>query len=264
MINCCYHSILPIPPIMKMIATFLLVLNTLPVWGTHLVGGYIQVKRIATSLTYEFSVNVYMNEFSGKTAIDQSDSVSFCPGDGSGTQMIARQARILLEGGISLNVYKTTHTYSGTGSGSYTVSTQYINWSSISNLTDAVTRHFYLETTFSPAVINSLPVFQGPTMSSLTVPVNQKPIYNFLAKDAEGDSVAHYFVRIRDGECTKVSQSLSGYSFPNDVAHKGTFKIDTKRGQLTWNAPRKLDLMDLRLWPKSGVRASGSARRSSI
>lgn len=229
---------------MKKIATFLLIMSAFPVFGTHLIGGSIQLKRVAASLTFEFSVNVYMDEIGGKTAIDQSDSIAFCTGDGSSSRMIARFSRTRLENGISLNVYKLTHAYSGTGSGAYTVSTQLRNRSEVSNLANAPTLPFYLETTFSPSVVNTLPIFQGPALSSLTVPVNQKAVYNFRATDAEGDSVAHYLIRIRNGDCGKSSQPVSGYSFPNDVSRKGTFKIDVKTGQLTWDAPTQIGSYD--------------------
>ncbi|RCR68033.1 T9SS type A sorting domain-containing protein [Larkinella punicea] len=229
---------------MKKITTLLLVLSTLPVFGTHLIGGYIQVRRVSASLTFEFSVQVYMDEVYGRTAVDQSNPISFCTGDGSGDLEIPRYSRTLLENGISLNVYKVTHTYSGTGSGTYTVSTQLRNRSELSNLPNALTVPLYLETTFSAAVVNTLPVFQGPALSSLTVPVNQKAMYNFQGKDADGDSVAHYLVRVRNGDCGKSSQALSDYSFPNDITRKGTFKVDGKTGQVTWDAPTQVGTYD--------------------
>lgn len=229
---------------MKKIATFLLIISTLPVFGTHLIGGYIQVKRVATSPTFEFSIKIYVNEVTGKTDIDQNDFILVCLGDGSGDLEIPRYSTTLLENRISLNVYKVTHVYSGMGSGTYTVSARLQSRSALSNLPNALTVPLYLETTFSPAVVNTFPVFQGPAPGSLTVPVNQKATYNFLAKDADGDSVAHYLIRVRNGECMKTSQPVSGYSFPNEVTREGTFKIDTKSGQLTWDAPTSVGTYD--------------------
>lgn len=229
---------------MKKITTLLLVLYAYPVFSTHLIGGYIQVKRISTTLTFEFTVNVYMDEIGGSTAIAQSNLISFCTGDGVDPVSIPRASRTRLENGMSLNIYKITYTYSGTGSGTYTVSTQFPSRSELSNLPNAIQTPLYLETTFLSTLFNTLPVFQGPNLNNLKVPVNQKAVYDFQATDTDGDSVAHYLIRLRNGECAKASQQLTDYVFPNDVARKGIFKIDAQTGQLIWDAPTEVGLYD--------------------
>ncbi|RRA98801.1 T9SS type A sorting domain-containing protein [Larkinella rosea] len=229
---------------MKKIITFLLILSAFPAWATHLLGGYIQVKRVATSLTFEITVNLYMNDIAGQSSAEQTDPIPLCMGDGSGIRQVRRVAKIRITNEISLNTYQVQHTYNGTGSGSYTVSMQLPNRSLVNNLPNAIQTPLYLETTFSSTATNDLPVFQGPDFSNLTVPVNQKAVYNFQTTDIEGDSIAHYLIRLRNGECQKNSQQLSDYVFPNDVTRKGTFKIDMKTGQLTWDAPTQVGTYD--------------------
>ncbi|MGA0556946.1 T9SS type A sorting domain-containing protein [Larkinella sp. VNQ87] len=224
---------------MKKIITFLLVLSALPGWGTHLVGGYIQVKRLSASPLFKFIVNVYIDNAGGAA----NEQITLCPGDGSGALSVPRKSLNRLENGLSLAIYEVDYMYSGTGSSSYTVSAQVPNRSQLTNLPNALQTPLYLETTFSASVVNALPVFQGPTPGSLTVPVNQKAVYNFQAKDEEGDSVVHYLVRIRNGECQR-SQPVWEYVFPNDVTRRGTFKIDAKTGQLTWDAPTQTGIYD--------------------
>ncbi|GAB3328846.1 hypothetical protein GCM10027299_31510 [Larkinella ripae] len=229
---------------MKKIITLVLTVFAFPVCGTHLLGGYIQVKRTSASLTFEFTVNIYTNEVSGQNATSQADFVTLCTGDGSGTIQAFRQSRTPLDRLTALNRYQVTHTYNGTGSGTYTVSTQLPNRSPLANLPDALTQPLYLETTFSTTLTNSLPVFQGPTPASLIVPVNERATYNLRATETDGDSVAHYLVRIRKAECQQSSQPLANYVFPNEVTRRGAFKIDAESGQLTWDAPTQTGLYD--------------------
>ncbi|MGV3559887.1 T9SS type A sorting domain-containing protein [Larkinella arboricola] len=224
---------------MKKVATLLLMLSGFPVFSTHLIGGYIQAERVSGSLTFEFTVNLYMNDTGGN---DQTDPIQLCPGDGAGPITVPRQAQLRVGKSIIRSIYKIRHTYSGTGSGTYTVSVQIANRSEVNNLPNSIQTPFYLETTFSSTVVNNLPVFQGPVPESLTVPVNRKAVYNFLATDTDGDSVAHYVIRLRNGECQKTSQQLSDYVFPNDVSRKGTFKIDPKTGLVIWDAPTEVGL----------------------
>jgi len=62
------------------------------------------------------------------------------------------------------------------------------------------------------------------------------------ATDAEGDSLVYGFTK----PLTNTSQDqcgyrpLTSYQFPNDLAKKGTFKINNRTGELIWDAPTEL------------------------
>ncbi|GAB3895180.1 hypothetical protein GCM10028803_11330 [Larkinella knui] len=217
---------------MRKIAAFLLIFSSLPVLGTHLIGGYIQVRNVAAS-TYEITVKLYM-ESSG--AGQQETSVLVCLNDGAEPVSVARTSSRLLKGGILLNEYRITHTYNGNGTGSRTISAFPSNRTQSRNIPNALSTLFYIKTTFVSTQSNTTPVFQDFD-SRLTGTVNQKAEYNFLATDSEGDSVVHYLVRPQTGACNRGSLPIAGYAFPNDVTRRGTFKIGRQDGRLVWDSP---------------------------
>ncbi|WP_128547933.1 T9SS type A sorting domain-containing protein [Larkinella soli] len=224
---------------MKTGFTFLLVLGLAgSSFATHLLGGYIQARQVSGTATYEFTVYLYMDAIQGRQAAEQSTSIPFCFGDGSDTVTIPRVSTAFIDPGLMLIVFKTTHSYNGTGSGSYTVSVSNLTnrSSDMQNFPGSVNSPFYIETTIVPGRPNSTPVFQ-PLPGLLRASVNRKATFSFPATDAEGDSVAYYLVRIRKGDCGKMSQLVDEFIFPNDVSRKGTFKIDALSGEVTWDAP---------------------------
>jgi len=223
----------------------LLLLLSLRATATHLLGGYIQVKRTSTtSLAYEFTVNVLMDPINGSSAISGSAMIPFCFGDGSEPVEINQVSLTQLSPDVVVAVYKTTHVYNGAGSGSYTASALISNRSNgIRNVPDAVDTPLLIKTTFVPTVTNSTPIFAGLT-ARLTGTVYQQSVFNYKGTDADGDSVAHYLVRVQKGGCNESFQPIAGYQFPNEVARRGTFKIDANSGQLTWNAPTEVGVFD--------------------
>lgn len=217
---------------MRKIVTLFLVLCALPAFSTHIIGGYIQVRNVASS-TYEITVRLYLGR-SG--ASNQETALPVCFDDGLEPAMAPLRNSQVLEDGILLNEYRTTHAYNGSGSGRHTVFVSITNRTDSRNFPSALSTPFYIKTTFTTAQPNSTPVFED-FRKRLTGLVNQKNEYNFLAKDPEGDSVVHSVIRVQKGRCGQGSQLASDYRFPNDVTRKGTFKIGLADGQLVWNAP---------------------------
>lgn len=217
----------------------LLLTSSCIAWATHLSGGYIQVKALpGTSLQYEITVLLYLNEVNGKPAADATDVISICFGDGQ-TGMASRVDRTYsATKEFSLNVYRTTHTYIGPGT--YTLSSAILNRTTVQNITKANDLLLTLSTTFltNTNTVNNSPT-PGFSASSFRVGVNQRAIISLAATDTEGDSLAYGLAKSltspTSASCT--SQTVPSYVFPNDVTHQGTYKLNPRTGELIWDAP---------------------------
>ncbi|GAB3269062.1 hypothetical protein GCM10027347_38850 [Larkinella harenae] len=217
---------------MKKIATLLLLLGGLPAFGTHMVGGYIQVRNVQ-GLTYEITVRLYMDQ---SPVSAQTDKIEVCFDTGLSAVSVSRIQSVVLDGGVLMNEYRATHSYNGSGSGNRTISVSIPNRTDSRNAPMAFRMPVYFRTTFTTAQSNSTPTFQnlGQQVTGL---VNQRNEYNFRASDADGDSIVYSLIRPQDGACGRIRIPVSPYTFPNDVTRKGTFKINAQNGQLVWNAP---------------------------
>ncbi|WP_234736009.1 T9SS type A sorting domain-containing protein [Tellurirhabdus bombi] len=200
-------------------------------FGTHILGGYIQAKRVSpTNLTFEFTVNLFTDN--GAVASSEQ-TIRLCTGEANKTVVADRVEHRSLDQMSSINIYRITYTYQTQGT--YTIAASLTNRTSgARNLSNAETP-FYIQTTFSTAVTNTTPAFAYPE-NGFKATTQQAARFNLKGADTEGDSVVYSVTRPKLAECTQPEFLLPSYVFPNDVARRGTFKIDLQ-GVLDWNAP---------------------------
>ncbi|MFN8349520.1 MAG: T9SS type A sorting domain-containing protein [Spirosomataceae bacterium] len=222
---------------MKHLSTLAFLFGLLPAaYATHLLGGEIQVSRLTSqSLTYQFKVNLFMDDVNGALAGEGQNQITICVGESGKTITAKRLSRIKVAPSVSLNSYGESFTYGSPGT--FTVSVAIDNRSAgISNLNTG-NISLYFQTTFAANIINTTPVLNSPIG---TQPAYSKQLYtdNVNAVDAEGDSLVYRLgvSKQRQGDnCT--GKTISDYRYPNEVTRQGTFKIDAQTGELTWNAP---------------------------
>ncbi|GAB2525003.1 T9SS type A sorting domain-containing protein [Spirosoma aerophilum] len=206
--------------------------------ASHLLGGYIRASRVSsTALTYQVTAVLYMNEITGKAAADQAESIEICFGDGS-TAIAYRANRIITnDKSTSVSSYSVIHTY--TGPSTYQVIASVSNRTIVKNITNADSQLLTLRTTFSTTAN------QTPTPDfflDFRTGANQKATFSLKATDADGDSLIYGLARA----LTSTTQSscdakpVATYQFPNDLTRRGTFRINSRTGELVWDTPTEL------------------------
>lgn len=230
----------PYSPMKTFTALFLcLILFGSQAYASHLRGGFIQTRAVsATALTYETTVTLYFEEPQGNTASTGDDQITLCLGDGR-TQSVVRMARIwTTDRTTSINTYRLVHTYAGPGT--YTLSTTLSNRTSARNITGSVDQGpMTLATTFSTTNgINQTPAFLFPENGFL-VATNQRLIFPLKATNEDGDSLVYSLTRplTSSTDNTCAGRVVTTHQYPNDLTRRGTFRLDNRTGNLTWDAP---------------------------
>lgn len=205
-------------------------------YATHLIGGEIQVSRVSSqSLTYQFKVNLYMDDANGALAGEGQNQITICVGEGGKTIVAKRLARIKVTSSVSLNIYGETFTYATPAT--YTVSVSIENRNSnLANFKSANTP-FYVQTTFATNVVNKTPVLNSPIGTKMAY---SKQIFNdnMDAVDTEGDSLVYRVAASKQGQSSTCTvKNITDYRYPNEVTREGVFQINSEMGELTWNAP---------------------------
>ena len=224
---------------MKTVTLFLLLMGAQTAWANHLAGGYIQASATTgTGLTYDIKVVLYLNESLGATAADNLSAISLCFGDGT-TGIVTRVSRIYIAGKeYSLNTYRITHTYAG--SGTYTLATIINGRTTDQNIKTDVNQSFALTTTLTT---NTTASNQTPTPgfppTGFRVAVSQKATLALSATDPDGDSLVYGLAKPLVGNSSDPCGYglINTYQFPNDLTRQGTFRLDSRTGILTWDAP---------------------------
>ena len=174
----------------------------------------------------------------------QATSLSICFGDGSSATATRTSQQVLplsygISPGISVSTYPITHTYAGPGT--YTLTTSLANRTTTVNMTNSATQQepLALLTTFTiPSMPNQTPLLSIPA-TEFSVALNQPLVLPFHATDADGDSLTYSLAKPQTSPADNICsyRQVTNYRFPNDVTHQGTFKINNRTGDLTWNAP---------------------------
>jgi hypothetical protein len=230
---------------------FLVLLSIEDIQATHLLGGYIQATPVSgSSLTYQISAVLYMDEGTGRTAANQASSIDICLGDGI-TVTAIRTSRVFNNTQTSsINSYILIHTYSGPGT--YTLTTSVSNRSSV-NKTIPIANNLplILSTTFTTntVAINQTPA-AGFSPVGFRIGVNSKAVLALKATDPEGDSLVYGLTKplttlISSQSCT--GQAVPSYQYPNDVTRRGTFKLNSRTGELVWDTPVEVGLYSVAL-----------------
>lgn len=227
--------------VMKIITLLCLILvGAATAQASHLLGGYIQATPITGSpLTYRISALLYMDEVRGKSAADQADVLEICLGDGS-TVKAFRASRLLIENKTtSINSYTLIHTYAGPGV--YPLTLVLSNRTVVKNITNADAQLFSLTSVLSTNLVNQTPT-PGYPGNGVHVSVGRRATISLAATDPEGDSLVYGLSKaqtsVTQSSCN--TQPVSSYQYPNDVTRRGTFKINSRTGELIWDAPTEL------------------------
>lgn len=217
----------------------LMLFSTQVVQATHMLGGYVQVKPVAGSpLTYEVTAVLYMNEIAGRDAANGADMITLCFGDGQTTTATRISRTYPASKEYSLNSYRLVHTYSGPGT--YALSVSLANRSMVRNITNADYLPFTLITLFTTNTTspNSTPA-AGFLAPNFRVGLNQRTVLSLAATDTEGDSLVYGLIKPLTSKTSDLCtyQPVSLHQFPNDVTRKGTFRLNSRTGELVWDAP---------------------------
>jgi hypothetical protein len=257
---------------MKKILTFSLLLFCSPVFASHLKGGEIQISPVqGKSSTYEFTVTLYCDLVVGIRAWSDQKDVLICLGDGTSKSAIRVNGNGQGEdigNGIAKGVYKLTYTYNSTAI-SYRVSIAIPSRNSSTNLPSSEQYPFYIETLFNPNVSNSTPILTNGIANAIAK-AKQKFVYNPKAIDADGDSLAYRLTVLKTGDdanCSLGGKTIEGFQQPNELRKVGTFNVDSRTGDLIWNAPTEIGVYSCAFvveeWRK-GVKISETVRDMQI
>lgn len=207
--------------------------------ASHLRGGFIQARPLSTTaLTYEVTLTLYLDEVVGKEAADDMGSLLLCFGDGNKREVTRQSRTLTTDRTLSINIYRTTYTYAGPGVYPLTASVQ---TRSISRNITAANQTLMTITTTLPlgnTGLNTTPAL-AVTPDSFTAATNQPYTLRLTATDAEGDSLIYRLLvpqtATTDNLCN--GRAVSTFQYPNDVTRRGTFKVNSRTGVLTWNTP---------------------------
>ncbi|MFC5409988.1 gliding motility-associated C-terminal domain-containing protein [Larkinella bovis] len=229
--------------------------------ATHVRAGEITTRRISSnSLTYEITLTVYFDirpgPNGGQGAARAQNDVSFCFGAGQQTRRVPRidaESRNI-NAYTSINIYRTTYTYSGPGT--YEISCTITNRNDgTRNIPSSVRTSFKLRTTIvvnADLGLNSTPVLLNPPLDSARV--GQKWCHNPAAFDADGDSLA-YRLYTPSGRIEETDQSpcnpvfVAGYSDPSTIGANrvneagtgpATLTVNPITGDVCWDAPAEV------------------------
>src|SRR5919199_920775 len=216
--------------------------------ATHVRAGEITTKRISpTSLTYEITFTAYYDETPrGKPAADAGEEYTICFGDGT-SQSVRRLPRTYINrGSSSINIYRVTHTYPGTGTYTLAVTVPNRNDETKNLPQPSQSIRFFVTTTIlinAALQINSTPVMLNPPLDSGRV--GQRFCHNPAAFDADGDSLAYRLSVPQEGSTDTGCRGrfIPAYQDPTRFSRSGeaggspSFSIDPITGTLCWDAP---------------------------
>jgi hypothetical protein len=231
----------------KRITTFfltfsLVVCTALCSYATHIIGGYISLKKLEGNHTWEITLVRYHDNNSPVA----NPRATIHLGDGSPAKNIPYTSYIFLEEFNTVEYkYTTTHTYPGPGR--YTVFHFEQNRNSlVRNIQNPDFNTFYIETE----------LIIDPSLPMLGTPVPQTPLlsiarqgrrftYNPNSLDPDGDSISYRIVTPRqyvlpDGPVLPVTgyQSPATGGIREDGSLPAEFSMHPATGELVWDAPQ--------------------------
>lgn len=209
--------------------------------ATHLLGGYIQAKPAPNSaLTYDVTVTLYLDGANGAAASSAMSSLTLCFGDGTTAeaQRLSNQP-LPTDRTVSQSTYRVSHAYAGPGV--FTIAVVISNRSAVQNIRGAADQFFALSTTFTVGAItpNGTPTLFIPE-TGFQIAANQRVVFPLRSTDSEGDSLSYGLKTPLGGTGPCAARTVAAYQFPNDLTRQGTFKLNHRTGDLTWDAPTQL------------------------
>ena len=227
---------------MKTLCIFLMVMSaSLPSFATHLLGGDIQVRRLSrTNLTCEITVKIYFDVLNGSpAAISDQKELTICFGDGSVAQSVPRSSLTSISPNVILGKYTTTYTYASPSR--FTVFVSLKNRTETLNMSNSVSLPFYIQTTFDASFFNNTPSLRGQIGIDKGA-INQIFRYNLNSEDEDLDSLSYKLSRCKIGDSgsCQIDNAVVNYNFPNEITREGSFRINNKTGELSWDLPRRV------------------------
>jgi gliding motility-associated-like protein len=246
------------PTNMRHLAKFILLfsfgfLASHSLWATHIRAADITARRISnTALTYEITLTIYYDELGGRAASQGANEVNFCirPFGASNGEvfMVQRGSQKPINRATTVNIYRTTYTFSSPGRFVISAGIENRNDNIINiNGGNSVNVPFYVETILEINAAlgqNRTPVMLNPPLDSARV--GQRFCHNPAAFDADGDSLAYRMTipkQARTGECVgrNVNYADPALGIRADARNEAqigpaTLSIDSK-GNLCWDAP---------------------------
>lgn len=210
--------------------------------ATHLRGGEITARRVSeTSLTYEFTINLFCDSRNGAPACAAANEILyFCLGDGT----VVKAPRVSnrdIGNNTSHSIYRYTYTFPAPGI--YRISAMQENRNdNVRNMNNSVNTNFYIATTLvinSAVGQNTTPILLNPPVD-FTAVVGQKWTHNPAAFDAEGDSLSYRMVVPQQGTGASFCGGIAvnNYRDPDKIGSCGaSFGINALTGDLTWESP---------------------------
>jgi gliding motility-associated-like protein len=220
---------------MKQFSVLFFLLSSIQLLATHNRAGEI-VYRHLSGLTYEVTFITYSDPFS---IASRRDEINVCWGDEgvcneNNSTTLKRTLELNINGKVQRNEWKTTHTYSGAGIFTISVTDQARN-AAIANITNSVSVPLYLETTLSISPFNNdyndspillnYPIDNGCTGALF--------IHNPGAVDPNGDSLAYSLDKSR----TYNGEIADGYTLP---PASNSISVDPISGDLIWDSPSQV------------------------
>jgi outer membrane protein assembly factor BamB len=221
--------------------------------ATHLRGGFIQ-NRLVSGTQYEATITVYSDNVNGTIATQTTTSLSICWGDGT-TELVPRLSLSPLQAnnnGVLVGQFRAVHTYAGPGN--YTIRSVIENRTPTTNLTQVGSNPFCMQTDLliptSSQRTNQLPVLNTILTAATNATIGQPIALSFRATDADGDSLAYTVARPLLGQvpCAIGPLSAAQYQYPNAVAQRGIYRLNTQTGELVWNAPTAVGLYTMAVY----------------
>ena len=219
-------------------------------YATHVRAGEITTRRVSPDrLTYEITLTAYFDEQNGRIASDQTNTVDFCLGDGS-VITVPRSIRRNINPNTSINIYRFTYTYQGSGVYEISIAIEKRNGKTINLRQPSDDITFWIRTTIQVNAglgLNATPVLLNPPLDSARV--GQKFCHNPVAFDIDGDSLAYRMAIPQEATRTAVCKGFNVTSYrdpargldPNaqNETKNGpaTLTINPLTGDLCWDSP---------------------------
>lgn len=220
----------------RFLLLLLLFLTPLFLFATHNRAGEIIVTYQGNCADGGTTVCATIITYTERGSMADRDSLPINWGDNN-VEIVGRTRITIVDGAIQRNEYQLCHNY--TGPGTYFISTEDPNRiADILNVNypNSIQVPFSIYTVYTltnPAIFgcNSSPVLQQPPLDRACV--GEKWTHNPGAFDPDGDSLSFQFA------VPLVSQGVPvpNYRPVNEVEGLGTLTIDSKTGQIEWDAP---------------------------
>jgi gliding motility-associated-like protein len=227
-------------------------LITFSTFASHIRGGEITaVRRVGSSNTFDFTLNVYVDRNSGNSIPEDNLDLDFGDGTIGSAQKVIPETEIVALAPTNIRVYRFSHTYGAPGQYIVSHARQFRN-GTVQNIGPSPDNvWFYVETqiTISPSI--DQPPNSSPVLLSFAVNqggLGQVYLHNPVAYDVDGDSLSFEVIPSRTYVFGIGGSAIPAYAYPNIFAggtdSAGTapssLTISATKGLLKWDVPNRI------------------------